>query len=317
MSAAIPSLQYLPGDKWFPIHDAVQKVTAVPFVQIAPGKHVHLEGLNFDRQGDMYCVDIYESILYKIKKESKEVSVFYEFEEKRFSPTAVKFHKDGRIFVAGVDMKSRPLGEHGGIAVISPDGKEMEFILTGWNIDDLVFDSQGGFYFTNYIGTPWHPDGTIEYIAPDMKTRTTVMTGLASPNGVALSPDEELLWVTETAAGVLHRLVLKSRGHDTTPYKFEGFYGPDSCSVDEDGNLYVAMSRQGRIMVFNSNGFLIGQVLTPGRERGISLGTTHAMVDPFDDKLYFVAHDINFDAGANIFYAGAFAKGNRNAFQYQ
>ena len=315
MKQKIPSLQYLPGDKWRPLHEA-QTITAVPFVQIQPGRDAHLEGLNFDRNRDMYCANIYDSQIYKVDMKTKEVSLYLDIPDKRFNPTAVKFHKDGRMFLAGTDMKSNPKGEHGGIMIVNPD-KSMEKLIDHWNIDDLVFDQDGGFYFTNFIGNPENPEGTIEYVSPDFKTITTVVKNLASPNGLALSPDGEILWITETAAGMLHRVNLHNPMQHTTPYKFEGFYGPDSCSVDADGNLYVAMSRQGRIMVFNPAGFFIGQVITPGSEEGRSMGTTHAMVHPDTNQLYFTAHDIHFDTGANIFVAGTYTKGFDGAYQYQ
>jgi len=104
---------------------------------------------------------------------------------------------------------------------------------------------------------------------PDLGTVKTFVSNLASPNGIALSTDGSILWVTETAAGVLHRIAMNDSFRSTAPYRFEGFYGPDSCSVDEDDNLYVAMARQGRVMVFNSLGFLIGQVITPDCEHGV------------------------------------------------
>lgn len=312
----IPALHYLPGDRYRPLHE-VQTVVAVPYVQIAPGQDVHLEGLIFDRDRNMYCANIYDRKIFKIDTKTKEVRLFYDFpDHPRFCPTAVKIHKDGRLFFAGVDLKSDPLGEYGGIFVINPDGSDPHQIIDHCNIDDLVFDSEGGFYYANYIGNPQNRTGTIEYVSPDMKTTTTVVKNLASPNGLALSPDGGILWVTETAAGMLNRIDLKNPNHNTTPYKFEGFYGPDSCSVDADGNLYVAMSRQGRIMVFNPQGFLIGQVITPGSEEGISLGTTHPMVHPDTNMLYFTAHDVHFHAGANIFCAGSYAKGFSGAYQF-
>jgi sugar lactone lactonase YvrE len=44
--------------------------------------------------------------------------------------------------------------------------------------------------------------------------------------------------------------------------------------ADADGNLYVAMYGQGRVMVFNKNGLPIGQVLLPGRRDGHNLRST-------------------------------------------
>ena len=315
MNHNLPYLKYLPGDRDVPDHEP-QVITAVPFVQIDPRQKLHLEGLNFDRNRDMFLCNIYESAIMKVDMQTKEVSKFYEFEDKRFKPCAVKFHKDGRMFVAGLDTTRADGENHGGIYALDPDGTNLQPIIEGWTVDDLVFDSQGGIYFTNYIGSPYHPDGSIEYIAPD-GTQTTVVAGLASPNGVTLSTDEKILWFTETNRGLLHRYPIGDEAHATTPYKFEGFLGPDSCSVDEDDNLYVAMARQGKVFVFNKMGFLIAKILSPGIKDGELLGTTHPIVHPDRPELYITIHDDKGNNGANVFCCGAFACGNKRYFQYQ
>ena len=50
------------------------------------------------------------------------------------------------------------------------------------------------------------------------------------------------------------------------PYHFVG-RAPDSMRTDSEGNVYVAMNRQGRVLVFNPYGMPIGQILLPGREQ--------------------------------------------------
>ena len=316
MASPMPSLHYMPGDKYCPNHE-LQTVTAVPFVQIDPTDHMHLEGLIFDRDRNMYVCNIYDSEIWKIDKDTHEVSKFFEYEDKKFCMVAIKIHKDGRFFICGTDMKSEKMGEHGGILIMNPDGSNQKKILEGWNIDDMVFDSKGGFYFTAYTGTPANPTGSIQYVEPDYETVHPVVEHLAAPNGIALSTDEKILWFTETSAGYLHRRDLSNPFHYTTPYNLEGYYGPDSCEVDSDDNLYVAMARQGRCLVFNKAGFLIGQVRTPGSENGRLMGTTHPMVHPDTNVLYLTAHDNDFDSGANILQVGAFAKGHAGAYQFQ
>lgn len=316
MADVVERLSYMPGDRYVPHHE-LQTITASMYVHVDDRNIVHQEGLIFDRSRNMYFTNIYESKIMKIDTKTKEVSVFYEFEDKRFKPAAVKIHKDGRLFICGVDPKSDPIGEHGGIYAIDPDGNNLTPIITGYNVDDMVFDAEGGIYFTNYVGTQINPCGSVEYVTPDFKEQSTFISKLASPNGICLSTDGNIMWVTETSAGILHRIQLHDLWHSNIAYRFEGFYGPDSCSVDEDDNVYVAMARQGRILVFNPSGFLIGQVLTPGCEDGVLLGTTHPMVHPDKAELYFTVHDVNGNCGANIFYCGSFAKGNNKAYQFQ
>ena len=84
---------------------------------------------------------------------------------------------------------------------------------------------------------------------------TPVLLNLAVANGIALSTDERTLWVTETNANRLHRVDLLEDGVTiapfgaSIPYYFTGHEGPDSCCIDADDNLYVAMYGQGRVLV--------------------------------------------------------------------
>ena len=91
----------------------------------------------------------------------------------------------------------------------------------------------------------------------DFKSITPVIQNISVANGVALSTDERVLWVTETTTNRLHRIELEEDGVTiapfgaTIPYYFTGHEGPDSCCIDSDDNLYVAMYGQGRVLVFN------------------------------------------------------------------
>ena len=91
--------------------------------------------------------------------------------------------------------------------------------------------------------------------------------------------------------------------------------GPDSTVIDEDGNLYAAICGQGRYMVFNPNGFPIGQILLPGRELWRMLKSTHLTIRPGTREAYICAADLNTSQCA-FFRAGAFAKAYKSC-QFQ
>ena len=74
------------------------------------------------------------------------------------------------------------------------------------------------------------------------------------------------------------------------PYHFVG-PAPDSMRADRDGNVYVAMYGQARVLVFNKNGIPIGQVLLPGREEGHNLQSTSMAMKPGTNDLYIVTND--------------------------
>ncbi|MNT98957.1 Lactonase drp35 [compost metagenome] len=79
--------------------------------------------------------------------------------------------------------------------------------------------------------------------------------------------------------------------------------------VDADGNVYVAIYGQGRVMVFNQIGIPIGQVLLPGREQGHNLLSTSLAIDPNTNTLYSVTSDGDKGQGATIFNAKVFTHG--------
>lgn len=149
-------------------------------------------------------------------------------------------------------------------------------------------------------------------VSPDLGTITPVLPRPAMANGVVLSPDGKALWATEFSRNFLHRVELADA---TTPapfgtavaYHFTG-PAPDSMRVDSDGNLYVAVYGQGRVLVFNRNGIPIGRVLLPGREGGHNLRSTSLAIRPGTDDLSIVTSDGNGGQGATIFHAEAFAK---------
>jgi lactonase len=309
MSQTAAQLQYRPGDRYCPNHE-LQTVTAEHFFHVSDKPVTHLEGLCFDRSGDLYFARIYDGVIVKLDMKTLKITEVYKDDNLR--PAAVKIHKDGRLFICCVEMH----GKYGCIMTLNPDGSNPQVFLPGMSVDDLVFDSKGGFYFTHFAGTLRDPIGGVYYVTPDMKTVTPIFKNMAGPNGVALSTDEKVLWITETYAGRLHRIAVDNPHSACVPYQFTGYLGPDSCSIDEDDNVYVAMFGQGRVIVFNPYGYPIGQVLLPDRENGHSLCSSHPMVRPGAKELYITACDDIGGENAWLFRAGSYAKGHGKAFQF-
>ncbi len=170
----------------------------------------------------------------------------------------------------------------------------------------------GGIYFSDFRGISTEPKGGAYYVSPDFKTITPVLPHLAMANGIALSPGGTELWITEFARNLLHRVVLAAPV-DIAPvgtaisYHFIG-PAPDSMRADSDGNLYVAIYGQGRVLAFNKNGIPIGQILLPARDEGHNLQSTSMAIRPGTNDVYIVTSDGNGGQGATIFHAKVFAK---------
>lgn len=295
-----------------PSEMGLKTIEADYFFQAASKPFLHLEGLCFDRKDNLYYTSARENgSFFRINMKTMEKHQVFSDPELR--PVAVKIHRDGRLFVCCLGG----LTKNGCILVMNPDGSNVTSVADGYNIDDLVFDADGGFYFTDFIGSVSNPTGGVYYVTPDLKTITCFAGNLARPNGVALSMDGKTLWITEFSAGRLLRFpVGQDAGFPSVPYHFTGYAGPDSCSVDEEDNLYVAMCNEGRVMVFNPMGYPIGQVLIPGREKGYNLFSTHPAVRPGTRELYIACCDDVGDNGAWIFRSESFGIGNRKSYQF-
>lgn len=197
------------------------------------------------------------------------------------APNGARFDRRGRLIITDRDRQLLSLNTVSGETqtLRSKHGYEA---LRGLN--DSVIDSAGGIYFTEPYGfSAVKPDGRVFYMPPDDsagKPRDLVGVGntFAFPNGVALSPDEELLYVNDYATSRIIALPLLSPGllnPGAVPYVFAtlvGGNGPDGIAIDVAGNVYVAHQRGGEVVVFNRQGFAYGAIRLPA-EAGI--GTTN------------------------------------------
>ncbi|MCF4997174.1 SMP-30/gluconolactonase/LRE family protein [Pseudomonas syringae] len=307
---AIPTLSYPPGGQQLQAIAAAERdlptVTAEQWMKISD-KPLQLEGPSFDREGNLLFVEVFGGQVLKVDTQ-KKLSVVVPKNE--LGSAGLAIHKDGRLFVAGLGN----FKDSGNLTAYQPDGSGAQVIIPGsanFLVDDLVFDSAGGFYFTDFKGTSTEPVGGVYYVPADGKKIVPILPKLAIANGIALSPDGKTLWVTEFATGLLHRIELKDATTiapfgEAVVYRFNG-PSPDSMRVDQDGNLYVAMYTQGRVLVLNPNGLPIGQILIPGRDTGHFLHSTSMAIKPGTNEIYLVSNDGKLGEGSAIFRAKGFA----------
>ena len=282
-------------------------VTAEPYYAVPGEPTPALEGPAYDRNLNLIFVDVYTGRILKLSTRGEVTTVF---SNPVLRPAGIAIHRDGRIFVAEIGDFHR-----GSIFALDPEGGSAHTIVDkrqGYVPDDLVFDQDGGIYFTDFKGSTTNPAGGVFYVSPDFRSITPVLPGMAAANGVALSPDGKILWATEFCAGRLHRVNLMSpteAAHfgTSTPYHFTA-RAPDSMRIDADGNVYVAMYDQGRVLVFNRNGIPIGQILIPGREDGRFLKSTSMAFVPASREMVIVSRDEH-GGGAMIFRAQGLARG--------
>jgi lactonase len=290
-----------------PSERSLQTVIAEPWFKVSNGEMV-LEGPAFERNGNLLFCDVSGRRVLRLTPD-KQFTTVTTLDD--VAPGGIAVHKDGRIFIAALNLTQGT----GMIASVKPDERAQQTIVAksaGFMPNDLVFDSNGGLYFSDFRGISTEPKGGAYYLSPDLKTITPVLLHLAMANGIALSPDGRQLWITEFARNLLHRVELENATTiapigTSIPYHFIG-PAPDSMRTDADGNVYVAIYGQGRVLAFNKNGIPIGQVLLPGREEGHNLESTSMAIRPGTNDLFIVTSDARRGQGATIFHAETFAK---------
>ncbi len=296
-----------------PAERDLPSVIAQPYFKVA-NEPFALEGPAFDRQGNLLFVDIYGGRVLRLSP-ARELDTVYAC--KGLKPAGIAVHRDGRIFVAACGPRNTAgFFDAGSVVAMTPDGRNLQTIVApdlGYVANDLVFDGAGGFYLTDFRGTSTRAEGGVYYVSPDFRTMTAVLPHLCMANGVALSPDGKVLWATEFANCRLHRAELAApdtvaQSGGSVPYHFIG-PGPDSMRTDADGNVYVAMNRQGRILIFSPYGIPVAQILLPGREKNHFLRCTSLALAPGSRDLFIVARDDVGGGGTMIFQACSLTEG--------
>jgi gluconolactonase len=126
--------------------------------------------------------------------------------------------------------------------------------------NDLVFDRQGGFWFTDHGKTRARErDRTgVFYATVDGRSIREVIFPLEAPNGIGLSPDERELYVAETTTGRLWAYPVTAPGEVSRERRLlpgiAGYYLYDSLAVDSAGNVCVATLIHGGISVLSPRG---------------------------------------------------------------
>ena len=211
--------------------------------------HSFLEGPSFDRDGNLYCVDLAHGRIFRISAHG-EWQVFADYEGK---PNGLKIHRDGRIFVAD--------GQHGIVAFDPNTGHRSTIVgdLAGPN--DLVFADNGDLYFTDpgasHLG---NPNGRVLRMTADGAV-DVLMAGLPYPNGLVLSPAQNELFVALTHSLQVVRLGLHA------PHRWRAFIqlsgglsGPDGMAIDEQGNLAVVHAGFSTVWLFSPLGEPLARV---------------------------------------------------------
>ena len=225
-----------------------------------PGSNLgcFLEGPAFDRDGNLYMVDIpFGRILRMSPRGDFDVAAEYDG-----WPNGLAIHKDGRIYIA--DYRH-------GIMTLDPGSGKVTPLLTSCfsesfkGVNDLTFARNGDLYFTDQGQTGIHdPTGRVYRYTADGRLERLIDNG-PSPNGIVLDPADKVLFVAMTRANCMWHCPLKPGGGVSKAGVFAqlpGIHGPDGLAMDEAGNLSAAHARPGIIWLLSPVGAPLYRVET-------------------------------------------------------
>jgi len=302
VSLALPLLAAMLASLWLACATPADPTSSARFVRLDPrfdrlvppdakveriaDGFTWVEGPVWDRRGGyLLFSDIPANAVYKWK-EGEGVSLF--LKPSGYTGAAPFAGREPGSNGLALDLQGRlVLAQHGDrrIARLEPDGRRTVLAdrFDGKRLNspnDLVVKSDGALYFTDPpFGLPQafdDPDKELGFqgvyrLAPD-GTLTLLTRELKAPNGIAFSPDEKILYVTDVhpdqaawyAFDVLPDGTLANRRvfYDARPWKHPPFFGPDGLKVDREGNLFAA--RPGGLNVFVPDGTLLGTIETGG-----------------------------------------------------
>jgi len=261
----MPSLDPLPPHVPTHLHAEMPKEVRRPVVTewSRANKRGHpvdcfLEGPCFDRAGHLYVTDIPHGRIFRISPEG----AWSQIAEYDGEPNGLALHPDGRRLCIA-DYKQGILSLDLTTGAIGPLlARRNSERFKGPN--DLVFASNGDLYFTDQGQSGLHdPTGRVYRLRPDGRLDCLLSNG-PSPNGLALSRDEDVLFVAMTRDNAVWRLPLLEDGSTAKVGRFATFHGtsgPDGMAMDpSSGLLLVAHASLGSVFVLSPQGEVVARI---------------------------------------------------------
>ena len=218
-----------------------------------------IEGPSFDAQGNLYIVDIPFGRIFRISA-AGEWTLAAEYDG---WPNGLKFHSDGRIFIA--DYKN-------GIMEMDPVNGKVTPYLTRASLapfkgcNDLFFAENGDLYFTDQGLTGLHdPTGRLFRLTPAGRL-DCLLDNVPSPNGLVMNLNESMIYLAVTRGNCVWRVPLGADGGVAKVGIYiqlsGGWGGPDGLALDAQGRLFIAHVGMGAVWVVDALGEPVYRIRT-------------------------------------------------------
>jgi gluconolactonase len=216
--------------------------------------HKFTEGAAVDRDGNFYFCDIPTNQVFKVGQDGKPAV----FRTNSGGASGLMFGSDGRLYAAQSSAK--------GVVAWSVDGSEA-VLAEHVSPNDLAVTTAGGVYFTEPATRK------VWYIDPKGGSLPVNEGAIAFANGVRLSPDESLLYVTDSFSRWVWSYQIQADGSLANAERFFHLELPDDVesgplrahgdgmTIDTEGYVYVATNLG--IQICDQPGRVVGIINKP------------------------------------------------------
>lgn len=217
----------------------------------------NIEGPAFDKKGNLYVVNYKKDGTIGHVKPDGSVEMFVTLPDSSIA-NSIQFGSKGNMYLADfighnvlkVDMKTKKVSVYAHTGFNQPNDLCI-------NKKDQLFASDPD--WKNSKGKLWRIDkgGKAVLLTEDMGTT----------NGIALSPDEKILYVNESVQRKIWAFDVDEKGNISNKRLFAEFpdFGFDGMKCDKEGKLYVTRYGKGAIAVLSTKGELIREVSLKGK----------------------------------------------------
>ena len=202
----------LPGEDWTLVSDG----------------HRHTDGPAVNDKGEMFFSDPANNRIYRVAADGKPVV----FAEDTSGANGMMFGPDGRLYAGAT--RSRQI-------VAYDAAVKTQLVAEDVAVNDLAINVKGDLYFTDSAGKK-------VWLVPKGGKPRVVDEGIEFPNGIAFSPDQTLLYVSDYAGQLSWSFQIQADG--SLAYKQRYFYlhlpdaatrsSADGMTADVNGNVYIA-----------------------------------------------------------------------------
>lgn len=219
----------------------------------------NIEGPAFDKDGTLYVVNFGEDGTVGLVTADGSAERFLTLPTGS-TANAIQFDSRNNMYLADftghnvlkVDMKSKKIA----VYAHRDDFNQPNDLCI--NKNDQLFTSDPN--WSDGTGNLWRIDkgGKVVLLAENMGTT----------NGIALSPDERILYVNESVQRKIWAFDVDPKGNISNKKLFAEFqdFGLDGMKCDREGNLYAARHGKGTIAVLNTSGKVIREIALEGKK---------------------------------------------------